>query len=216
MTNSNEKLQAKKSSDSFNWIFWIFLIIAFTVEDIVWKDSFLVYIIRLTEYIGVKAFVLSPVILMLLILFYAIFKFYKIKKDLTALELLEFFNNNYANKLIVAGLLCLLTFHIAGRTSQYTDIERIIYYHTNDKNEVLKCGFSILSATFKGDCEGVVKEIKEARNSNKFLKVLLEYAKQDKIDIWDLEDDEINGHIVYVKDKGVFNSLLFNVAIHKE
>lgn len=215
--NEINDLNQKKKGFSMGKIFLAFIIFVLTVKDIVWKDDFLILLIKIFEIINIQ---IATIVLLIILFLCLALPLIKLKNNATLTNYIACFENKCQKAFIITAILCFSLFYFGGKVWHFQNIKSINYYFNKD-NESYHCSFNIKNQTFNGECNSeFLQRVESLRNEgvkfnkSEFLKLVLEYKNNNKLDLWESFDDndEPNNNIIYTRDKEVFNHLLFKAT----
>lgn len=198
-------------------IFIAFIIFALTIKEIVWRNDFLILLIKFYEIINIQ--IVTIVLLVVLLLCLAL-PLIKLKNNATLISYINYFECKYQKAFIITAILCFSLFYFGGKVWHFQNIKSINYYFNKD-NESYHCSFNIKNQTFDGECDNkFVQRVESLRkegvkfDKSEFLELVLEYKNNNKLDLWESLDDndESNINIIYTRDEEVFNHLLFKAT----
>lgn len=211
--------ETKQTNKTLNFwkFFLIFIILGLTIKDIVWRDDFLILLIKIFEKINIQ--IVTIVLLIILFLCLAL-PLIKLKNNATLTNYIACFENKCQKAFIITAILCFSLFYFGGKVWHFQNIKSINYYFNKD-NESYHCSFNIKNQTFNGECDNeFLQRVESLRNEgvkfnkSEFLELVLDYNNKNKLELWSSFDDndkpDIN--IIYTRDKEVFNHLLFKAS----
>lgn len=206
----------RKKPISLWWIIIALILLDYMVDEVVLNESFLVHLTKIFNLFGLKAIFIIPTLL--LVVFLAIPFFYKPKG---IMEYVQYFEEKVQNKFIVCLIVFFGLFYLAPKTNDYRNITHIVYpYQENNQDYV--CSYNIKTQDFenKNDsnkCETALvdrikklqKEIKRTDNTNNFLHLVIDYARQGKIEFFSYAENDMEWeNDIYVKDPKDFSWLI--------
>ncbi|ULO04576.1 putative membrane protein (plasmid) [Campylobacter sp. RM12651] len=208
-------LNQKKKGFSIGKIFLILIVLGLTIKDIVWQNSFLIFLTSIFETINIQ---ITTVILLFIMLLCLVIPLIKLK-NITPNSYIAYLEESKCQTIFtITAILCFCLFYFGGEVWHYQNIKSINYYFDKN-NEIYNCNFNIKNQTFDGECDNeFLQRVESLRNEGvkfdkkEFLELVLDYENKNKLELWSSFDDEPYVNIIHTRNKEVFNHLLFKAT----
>lgn len=215
--------KVSKKSLSLWWIIITLFILNYVIDKIELSESFLLDLTWIFNFFSMQ--ILFMLIALIIIILLILPLFYQPK---TIKEFIGYFESKVQNKIFICLVIFFALFYLTPQVKYFLNITDITYsYEENGKK--YKCSYDIQKQDFINNedesnsykCEPdlingikyLQKQIKRSDNTNDFLRLVINYKKEDKIKIIQTEklvneDDFVWTNNVYTNNASDFERLI--------